>query len=154
MYKVMGIDLGTTNSVVAVVESGTPEIIINAEGNKTTPSVVFYPPDGECVVGELAKRQEIIHPERTIRSIKRFMGCRWEESEEKRRGILCPLTQTLDLLELAQVAIDIAIQYVVRQAVTMLTRIHTQNIDTPALLAVQFRESQLAQRNLHFYYIA
>jgi molecular chaperone DnaK len=96
MYKVMGIDLGTTNSVVAVVESGTPEIIINAEGNKTTPSVVFYPPDGECVVGELAKRQEIIHPERTIRSIKRFMGCRWEESEEKRRGTQYPLTQNDD----------------------------------------------------------
>jgi molecular chaperone DnaK len=91
MARVIGIDLGTTNSVVALCVGERPEVLINSEGTKTTPSVVFYPPDGPAVVGELAKRQEIINPERTVRSIKRFMGCRWEESEAKRAGIAYPL---------------------------------------------------------------
>jgi molecular chaperone DnaK len=91
MGTVIGIDLGTTNSVVAICEENSSEVIINSEGSKTTPSVVFYPPEGNCVVGELAKRQEIINPERTVRSIKRFMGCRWQESEAKREGITYPL---------------------------------------------------------------
>ncbi|MBN1476538.1 molecular chaperone DnaK [Candidatus Sumerlaeota bacterium] len=91
MGTVIGIDLGTTNSVVAICEESGSEVIINPEGSKTTPSVVFFPPDGECVVGDLAKRQEIINPERTVRSIKRFMGCRWQESEAKREGITYPL---------------------------------------------------------------
>jgi molecular chaperone DnaK len=84
MGSVMGIDLGTTNSVVAIMHGDQPDVLINAEGAKTTPSIVFIAPDSEHIVGELAKRQAVINPERTIRSIKRFMGCRWEESEDKR----------------------------------------------------------------------
>lgn len=74
MSKIIGIDLGTTNSVVAVMEGGEPTVITNAEGNRTTPSVVAFKEDGEKLVGELAKRQSVINPERTIASIKRHMG--------------------------------------------------------------------------------
>lgn len=74
MAKVIGIDLGTTNSAVAVMEGGQPVIITNAEGNRTTPSVVAFTKDGERLVGETAKRQAIMNPERTITSIKRDMG--------------------------------------------------------------------------------
>lgn len=74
MSKVIGIDLGTTNSCVAVLEGGEPVVIPNAEGNRTTPSVVAIKPDGEILVGELAKRQAITNPERTVISIKRHMG--------------------------------------------------------------------------------
>jgi len=76
MGKVLGIDLGTTNSCMAVVENGEPVVIPNAEGNRTTPSVVAFRKDGERLVGELAKRQAVTNPERTIRSIKRKMGTR------------------------------------------------------------------------------
>lgn len=76
MPKVLGIDLGTTNSCMAVVEGGEPVVIPNAEGNRTTPSVVAFRKDGERLVGELAKRQAVTNPERTIRSIKRKMGTR------------------------------------------------------------------------------
>ena len=74
MGKVIGIDLGTTNSCVAVLEGGEPVVIANAEGNRTTPSVVGFAKNGERVVGETAKRQAITNPERTISSIKRYMG--------------------------------------------------------------------------------
>jgi len=74
MSKVIGIDLGTTNSCVAVLEGGEPVVIPNAEGNRTTPSVVAIKPDGERLVGEVAKRQAITNPERTVISIKRHMG--------------------------------------------------------------------------------
>ena len=74
MGKIIGIDLGTTNSAVAVMEGGTPTIIPNIEGNRTTPSVVAFTKDGERLVGETAKRQAITNPERTIQSIKRDMG--------------------------------------------------------------------------------
>ena len=74
MGKVIGIDLGTTNSCVAVLEGGEPVVIANAEGNRTTPSVVGFAKNGERLVGETAKRQAITNPERTISSIKRYMG--------------------------------------------------------------------------------
>src|SRR5947199_10872485 len=74
MAKAVGIDLGTTNSVVAVLEAGEPTVIPNAEGSRTTPSVVGYSKGGEVLVGEVAKRQAITNPDRTVRSIKREMG--------------------------------------------------------------------------------
>jgi molecular chaperone DnaK len=74
MAKVVGIDLGTTNSVVAVMEGQSPSVIANSEGNRTTPSVVAFTKTGERLVGQLAKRQAVTNPERTISSIKRFMG--------------------------------------------------------------------------------
>ena len=77
MAKAVGIDLGTTNSVVAVLEGGEPIVIANAEGSRTTPSVVAFAKDGEVLVGEVAKRQAITNPDRTIRSVKREMGTNW-----------------------------------------------------------------------------
>ncbi len=77
MAKAVGIDLGTTNSVVSVLEAGEPVVIPNAEGNRTTPSVVGFSKTGEVLVGEVAKRQAITNPERTIRSVKRHMGESW-----------------------------------------------------------------------------
>ncbi len=80
MAKAVGIDLGTTNSVVAVLEAGDPVVIPNAEGARTTPSVVaFSKDDGEVLVGEVAKRQAITNPDRTIRSVKRHMGTKWTQ---------------------------------------------------------------------------
>ncbi len=72
--KIIGIDLGTTNSCVAVLEGGEPVVIPNAEGNRTTPSVVAFTKDGERLVGQVAKRQAVTNPDRTISSIKRHMG--------------------------------------------------------------------------------
>jgi molecular chaperone DnaK len=80
MSKVIGIDLGTTNSVVAVMEGGEPEVIANAEGDRTTPSVVAFSKAGELLVGQVAKRQAVTNPERTITSIKRQMGTNHKES--------------------------------------------------------------------------
>src|SRR5881628_597493 len=77
MSKAVGIDLGTTNSVVAVLEAGEPSVIPNAEGARTTPSVVAFSKTGEVLVGEVAKRQAITNPDRTIRSVKRHMGTSW-----------------------------------------------------------------------------
>ncbi len=77
MAKAVGIDLGTTNSVVSVLEAGEPVVIPNAEGGRTTPSVVGFSKTGEVLVGEVAKRQAITNPERTIRSVKRHMGTSW-----------------------------------------------------------------------------
>ena len=74
MAKVVGIDLGTTNSVVSVMEGQSPTVIANAEGNRTTPSVVAFTKTGERLVGQLAKRQAVTNPDRTISSIKRHMG--------------------------------------------------------------------------------
>jgi molecular chaperone DnaK len=79
MAKVIGIDLGTTNSVVAVVEGGDPTVIPNQEGSRLTPSVVAYTKEGETLVGQVAKRQAITNPENTVFSIKRFMGRRYDE---------------------------------------------------------------------------
>lgn len=83
MSKVIGIDLGTTNSVVAVMEGGEPKVIPNAEGSRTTPSVVAFAKNGERLVGQVAKRQAITNPENTIYSIKRFMGRRHDEVTEE-----------------------------------------------------------------------
>jgi molecular chaperone DnaK len=77
MPKAVGIDLGTTNSVVSVLEGGDPVVIPNAEGSRTTPSVVAFAKNGEVLVGEVAKRQAITNPDRTIRSVKRHMGTNW-----------------------------------------------------------------------------
>ncbi len=77
MPKAVGIDLGTTNSVVAVLEAGEATVIPNAEGSRTTPSVVAFAKDGEVLVGEVAKRQAITNPDRTVRSVKRHMGTTW-----------------------------------------------------------------------------
>jgi molecular chaperone DnaK len=77
MAKAVGIDLGTTNSVVAVLEAGEPAVIPNSEGSRTTPSVVAFSKTGEVLVGEVAKRQAITNPDRTIRSVKRHMGTHW-----------------------------------------------------------------------------
>ena len=79
--KIVGIDLGTTNSVVSVLEGANPSIIPNAEGNRTTPSIVAYTPRGESLVGLLAKRQSVLNPENTFSSVKRFIGCKFEEIE-------------------------------------------------------------------------
>src|SRR4029077_4412826 len=79
MSKVIGIDLGTTNSVVAVMEAGEPTVIVNQEGGRTTPSVVAFAKDGERLVGQVAKRQSVTNPENTIFSIKRFMGRQHQE---------------------------------------------------------------------------
>ena len=78
MAKVIGIDLGTTNSVVAVMEAGEPTVIPNAEGNRITPSVVAVSRSGERMVGQVAKREAITNPENTIYSIKRLMGRKFE----------------------------------------------------------------------------
>ncbi|MDE0702041.1 MAG: molecular chaperone DnaK [Acidimicrobiaceae bacterium] len=78
MPKAVGIDLGTTNSVVSVLEGGDPVVIPNAEGSRTTPSVVAFAKDGEVLVGEVAKRQAITNPERTVRSVKRNVGTSWK----------------------------------------------------------------------------
>src|SRR3989454_2207887 len=78
MPKAVGIDLGTTNSVVAVLEAGEPTVVPNAEGGRTTPSVVGFSKSGEVLVGEVAKRQAITNPDRTIRSVKRQMGTSWD----------------------------------------------------------------------------
>src|SRR5487761_2043597 len=78
MAKAVGIDLGTTNSVVSVLEAGEPVVIPNAEGGRTTPSVVGFSKTGEVLVGEVAKRQAITNPDRTIRSVKRHIGTGWK----------------------------------------------------------------------------
>jgi molecular chaperone DnaK len=87
MAKVIGIDLGTTNSVVAVMEGGDPVVIPNAEGGRTTPSVVAFTKDGERLVGQVARRQAITNPKNTVFSIKRFMGRRGGEVDEERRRV-------------------------------------------------------------------
>src|ERR671939_54020 len=86
MSKVIGIDLGTTNSVVAIMEGSEPTVITNSEGGRTTPSVVAFTKDGNRLVGQVAKRQAVTNPENTVYSIKRFMGRRFDEiSEEKKQ---------------------------------------------------------------------
>ena len=77
--KIVGIDLGTTNSVVSVLEGANPNVIPNSEGGRTTPSVVAYTQNGEALVGQLAKRQSVVNPENTFYSVKRFIGCKFDE---------------------------------------------------------------------------
>ena len=83
MGKIIGIDLGTTNSCVAVMEGNEPKVITNAEGDRTTPSVVGYKSDTERVVGRPAQNQMVTNPEKTVYSIKRFMGRKYHEVTEE-----------------------------------------------------------------------
>ena len=83
MAKTIGIDLGTTNSCMAVLEGGEPTVIPNAEGGRTTPSVVAFAKDGQRLVGAPARRQQVTNPQNTISSIKRFMGRKWEEVSDE-----------------------------------------------------------------------
>src|SRR6059058_1710958 len=87
MSKIIGIDLGTTNSVVAVMEGNEPKVIVNAEGSRITPSVVGFARNGERLVGQVAKRQAVTNPENTIFSIKRFMGRKFEEVNEEMKMV-------------------------------------------------------------------
>ena len=87
MSKIIGIDLGTTNSVVAVMEGGEPVVITNPEGSRLTPSVVAFTKTGERLVGQVAKRQAVTNPENTIFSIKRFMGRRFSEVNEEMKMV-------------------------------------------------------------------
>lgn len=100
MVKVIGIDLGTTNSVVAVMEGGKPEVITNSEGQRTTPSVVAYTKKGDLLVGQIAKRQAVINPENTFYSIKRFIGRKTNEVTEELRQVSYKVIQTEDIIKL------------------------------------------------------
>jgi molecular chaperone DnaK len=90
MSKIIGIDLGTTNSCVAIVENGEPVVIPNAEGSRTTPSVVAFTKDGERRVGTVARRQAVTNPENTVYAVKRLMGRRFDSSEARRHGQSVP----------------------------------------------------------------
>src|SRR3954453_16483506 len=102
MAKIIGIDLGTTNSVVAVMEGGEPKVIANEEGGRTTPSVVAFTQSGERLVGQVAKRQAITNPGNTVYSIKRFMGRRFDEVNEEMKMV--PYTVERDGDQVAIVA--------------------------------------------------
>src|SRR5882757_2044219 len=91
--KVIGIDLGTTNSVVAVMEAGQPAVIVNQEGSRTTPSVVAFAKDGERLVGQVAKRQAVTNSENTIFSIKRFMGRKYDEVAAEAARVPCKVVR-------------------------------------------------------------
>ena len=82
MGRIVGIDLGTTNSVVAVLEAGRPVVIASAEGARTTPSVVGFTKESELLVGQLARRQLVLNPKNTFSNLKRFVGRAWDELEE------------------------------------------------------------------------
>src|SRR5881296_1836572 len=94
MSKIIGIDLGTTNSVVAVMEGGEPVVIANQEGGRTTPSVVAFTKGGERLVGQVAKRQAVTNAENTVYSIKRFMGRRYEEVNEEMKMVPYKVTRS------------------------------------------------------------
>src|SRR5438093_12352467 len=96
MGKMIGIDLGTTNSVVAIMEGGEPKVITNEEGGRTTPSVVGFTKTGERLVGQVAKRQAITNPENTVYSIKRFMGRRYNEVSEEIKMVPYKVVQSGD----------------------------------------------------------
>src|ERR1700755_2358988 len=87
MAKAVGIDLGTTNSVIATVEGGQPTVIPNAEGSRTTPSVVAFTEQGDRLVGQLARRQAILNPKGTIYSSKRFIGRRFDEVSGEQNAV-------------------------------------------------------------------
>src|ERR1700689_4298050 len=96
MAKIIGIDLGTTNSCAAVMEGGEPKVIANEEGGRTTPSVVGFTKTGERLVGQVAKRQAITNPENTVYSIKRFMGRRYDEVSEEVKMVAYKVVQSGD----------------------------------------------------------
>jgi molecular chaperone DnaK len=87
MPKAVGVDLGTTNSAVATMEGDAPTVIVNAEGGRVTPSVVAFTKTGERLVGQVAKRQAALNPERTIYSVKRFMGRKYSEVTEELKNV-------------------------------------------------------------------
>src|SRR6201747_1944140 len=87
MARAVGIDLGTTNSVIAVFEGGQPVVVANAEGSRTTPSVVAFTDSGERLVGQLARRQAILNPKGTIYSAKRFIGRHFDEVTEEAKAV-------------------------------------------------------------------
>src|SRR5687768_18558494 len=87
MGKIIGIDLGTTNSVVAVMEGREPKVIVNEEGSRLTPSVVAWDDKSEVLVGQIAKRQAVTNPENTVYSVKRFMGRRFDEVTEEAKRV-------------------------------------------------------------------
>ena len=98
MTKVIGIDLGTTNSCVSVVEGGNPEIIVNAEGKRTTPSIVSFK-DGDRSVGDPAKRQAVTNPKNTVYSVKRFIGSKFSEiSKEAKKMPYSVVKGTKDIV--------------------------------------------------------
>ncbi len=96
MPKAVGIDLGTTNSVVAIIEGGTPTVIVNAEGSRTTPSVVAFKAANERLVGQVAKRQGALNPEKTFYSVKRFIGRRYSETNNERELVPYTITKGKD----------------------------------------------------------
>lgn len=93
MAKAVGIDLGTTNSAIAFMEGDRPAVIVNAEGGRTTPSVVAFTPDGERLVGQIAKRQAVLHPKSTIYSAKRFIGRKWDEVQDEIQTVPYPVVK-------------------------------------------------------------
>src|SRR5512146_124493 len=93
MSKIVGIDLGTTNSLVAVLEGGEPVVITTAEGSRLLPSVVAFTKTGERLVGQMAKRQAVVNSENTVFSIKRFMGRRYSEVAEERQRVPYPVVE-------------------------------------------------------------
>src|SRR6202045_5088423 len=101
MTKIIGIDLGTTNSVVAVMEGGEPKVVPNEEGGRTTPSVVGFTKSGEILVGQVAKRQAITNPENTIFSIKRFMGRRYDEVADELKMVPYKVEREVDHVVIA-----------------------------------------------------
>ena len=96
MAKILGIDLGTTNSAMAVMEGSVPEILVNAEGDRTTPSVEGFRKDGERVVGKAAKNQAVTNPENTVSSIKRFIGRAYSETLEEQKTVSYNIKQGKD----------------------------------------------------------
>ena len=82
MGQIVGIDLGTTNSVVGVIEAGRPIVIANSEGSRTTPSIVGFTKDKEIVIGDQARRQLVLNPKNTFYNLKRFIGSDWDELDE------------------------------------------------------------------------
>ena len=90
MSKIIGIDLGTTNSCVAIMENGQPKVIKNAEGARTTPSIIAYQEDREILVGASAKRQAVINPKNTLFAVKRLIGRKFDEKEVQKDSGLMP----------------------------------------------------------------
>ena len=90
MGKIIGIDLGTTNSCVAIMEGGDPKVIENSEGNRTTPSIVAFTDSGERLVGQIAKRQAVTNPTKTLFAIKRLIGRKFTDAEVKKSVDISP----------------------------------------------------------------
>ena len=106
MQKVVGVDLGTTNSVVAVIEGSQPVVITNAEGLRTTPSVIAYTKKGDLLVGQIAKRQAVINSENTFYSVKRFIGTNPNELTEEQKEVAYPLVEDGDTFKIKCTNLD------------------------------------------------